>query len=402
MTTIAKAGNSGKRSDCEVIISVTGNEHNEIFLRSKVMTLYGKSIQRLLEDILLFYDLHGLRIEIDDQGALEWVIAARTEAALRQLFTLNKAYMPVSAHPVITATDKDRDRVSRLYLPGNSPWLMLNAAIHKPDGIILDLEDSVAPGKKAEAAVLVRNALLSLDFMRAEKMVRINQLPLGFNDLDLVMAAVPQLILLPKCEKATQVLQTMQHIDMLRAKHRIEQPVWLMPIIESALGVQHAFEIAKASPAVVGLAIGLEDYTADLGVQRTPQGWESLYACSAIVNACKAVGIQANDAVFADVMDAEGLKANIIRSKMLGFEGMGCIHPRQIAIIHKGYAPEEAEIEKAAKIVTAFEEAVANGHGVVALGSKMVDLPVVKRAQKIMATAKARGLLDKTDDNGNQ
>jgi len=168
-----------------------------------------------------------------------------------------------------------------------------------------------------------------------------------------------------------------------------------MPIIESAMGVEKAFEIATASGNVVALAIGLEDFTADLGVQRTQEGKESLYARTRIVNACKAAKIQPIDSVYSDVANMEGLAENVKNSKSLGFEGMGCIHPRQIAVIHENFAPEKAEIEKAQKIVKAFDEAKAKGLGVVSIGTKMIDAPVVKRAETTIRLAVELGLLDK-------
>jgi len=161
----------------------------------------------------------------------------------------------------------------------------------------------------------------------------------------------------------------------------------LMPIIESALGVENSYGIAKSSENVVGMAIGLEDYTADLGVARTIEGKESFYARTRLVVAAKAAGIQAIDSVFSDVADMEALRQNVMTSKALGFEGMGCIHPRQIPVIKNGFAPDQAEIEKSKKIVLAFETAKKNGLGVVALGSKMIDPPVVARAQKIIDSA---------------
>jgi citrate lyase subunit beta/citryl-CoA lyase len=160
-----------------------------------------------------------------------------------------------------------------------------------------------------------------------------------------------------------------------------------MPIIETALGIENSFEIARSSENVVGLAIGLEDYTADLGVQRTAEGKESLYARTRLVNAAKAAGIQPIDSVFSDIADMEALKQNVLTSKALGFEGMGCIHPRQIPVIHQGFAPDETEIEKSKKIVIAFDAAKSEGSGVVALGSKMIDLPVAARAQRIVDLA---------------
>jgi citrate lyase subunit beta/citryl-CoA lyase len=160
-----------------------------------------------------------------------------------------------------------------------------------------------------------------------------------------------------------------------------------MPIIETALGVENSFQLARASANIVAIAIGLEDYTSDLGVPRTMEGRESLYARTRIVVAARAAGIQPIDSVFSDVSDMEGLKETVRVSKSLGFEGMGCIHPRQISIIREGYAPEDAEIEKSKKIVIAFEDAKLKGLGVVALGSKMIDPPVVARAQRFIDLA---------------
>lgn len=168
-----------------------------------------------------------------------------------------------------------------------------------------------------------------------------------------------------------------------------------MPIIESALGAVNAYEIATSSPNVVAMAIGLEDYTADLGVQRTHEGTESFYARSALVNAAKAAGIQAIDSVFSDVDDLEALAETVKRSKAMGFAGMGCIHPRQVAVINENFNPGPAEIEKALKIVDAFDKAREKGLGVVALGSKMIDAPVVKRALSTINDAMEAGLIDK-------
>jgi len=171
-------------------------------------------------------------------------------------------------------------------------------------------------------------------------------------------------------------------------------PVYLMPIIESAMGVEMAFEIARADESVVALAVGLEDLTADMGVRRTAEGTETLYARTRIVNAAKAAGIQPIDSVFPDVADMDGLRRNVAVSKSLGFEGMGCIHPRQIAVIRQGFSPEQEEIERAQKIVVAYEDALSRGLGVVALGSKMIDPPVVARAMKAIDLAVKLGLLD--------
>ena len=218
--------------------------------------------------------------------------------------------------------------------------------------------------------------------MGAERMVRINQIPAGIEDLKYIVNENVNCILIPKCESSEQIKLVEQEIKKLNPQKANQ--IWFMPIIESALGVEKAFEIATSSEQVVALAIGLEDYTADLGVRRTPEGNESLYARTRLVNACKAAGIQPIDSVFSDVSDMEALRKNVEVSKSLGFEGMGCIHPRQIPVIHDSFKPKSEEIEKAQKIVDAYKEAQAKGLGVVALGSKMIDAPVVKRALKII------------------
>ncbi|HNS46836.1 MAG TPA: CoA ester lyase, partial [Bacteroidales bacterium] len=213
------------------------------------------------------------------------------------------------------------------------------------------------------------------------------------DDLEFLVPHNVNLILVPKCESATQIQQVNERIRLIGDRLGIKTQIWLMPIIESALGVVKAYEIATAAENVVAMAIGLEDYTADLGTRRTVEGTESFFARCQLVTACRAAGLQAIDSVFSDVDDTEGLRQTVLRSKALGYDGMGCIHPRQIRVIHENYAPGIEEIEKAKRIVTAFDEAEAKGLGVVSLGSKMIDPPVVKRALKTIATAVSMGKL---------
>ena len=389
------AGNKGPdiRSDCFVTLELCDKHGLEISIESKVGALFGDSIRTLASDILFHFEIEHAKLNIEDRGALDFVLAARIEAAIKRCVDTDKQYLLELIPENGYHTAHDRYRRSRLYLPGNSPKLMLNAGIHQPDGIILDLEDSVAPDKKDEARLLVRNALCQVDFYGAERMVRINQLPTGLSDLEFVVPHNVNLILLPKCESAQQVQQVDNRIQEISKQHKIEQPVYLMPIIESALGVVNAYGIASASENVVALAIGLEDYTADLGAPRTNQGQETFYARSTLVNAARAAGIQPIDSVFSDVSDMEALRAVVLESKSLGFDGMGCIHPRQIKVVHEAYAPGEDEIEKAKSIVKAFDQATSQGLGVVSLGSKMIDPPVVKRAQRTIDLATRSGKL---------
>jgi citrate lyase subunit beta/citryl-CoA lyase len=390
MKKTAVAGNHGDRirSDCQVKLELRETGGLAINLQSKVDRMFGEQIRQQASAVLEALDIRHAILDIEDSGALPFVIGARIEAAALQLQATDASWIPPVIEQNLYESSRERFRFSRLYLPGNTPSMMLNAGIHQPDGVILDLEDSVAPERKAEARLLVRNALCQVDFYGAERMVRINQLPAGLEDLDEVVPRHLHLVLLPKCEHASQVVEVADRIQSILKEHKQEREVYLMPIIESALGVEHAFEIATASDTVVALAIGLEDYTADLGVKRTESGNESLYARTRLVNACKAAGIQPIDSVYSDVSNMEGLKQNVLTSRSLGFEGMGCIHPRQVPVIHEAFTPTGEEIEKATKIVEAFKEAKAKGSGVVALGSKMIDPPVVKRALKTLELAK--------------
>lgn len=396
MEKIAISGNRGTgiRSDSYIELEITRAGGVQIDLTSKVEVMFGSSIRRLAEDILSFFGINNAKIRIEDSGALEFVIAARIEAAVKQLIKTNKEYLLPFIDENKYQTSKERNRYSRLYLPGNNPVLMINAGIHKPSGIILDLEDAVAPDKKYEARFLVRNALRSLNFYGVERMVRINQLPAGFEDLSYIVSHNVNLILLPKCEIATQLEELNTRINEIKEQNKIDHHIWIMPIIESAKGVVNVEEIAQGQN-VAAVAIGLEDYTADLGTRRSEEGSESLYARTKLVVACKTAGLQAIDSVYSDVADMEGLKENVIRSKSLGFNGMGCIHPRQIKVIHDYFAPDQAEIEKAKDIYLAFLEAEEKGLGVVSLGTKMIDAPVVKRAKNTINTAIALGKLSK-------
>ncbi|MDA3903934.1 MAG: aldolase/citrate lyase family protein [Desulfuromusa sp.] len=393
----ATAGNRGEgvSSDCYVELELTANGGIKLELKSKVESLFGEKIKAFCFHVLHYFNIENAQIYIEDTGALDYVLAARIETAIKQLMDTDKEFLLEMLPQNKVETQRDKHRRSRLYLPGNAPKLALNAGVYGADGIILDLEDSVAADKKFEAAILVRNALRNVDFYNTERMVRINQMPKGLDDLDFVVPHFVNLLLVPKCENADQIVQINSRIREIMEQHGMEHPVHLMPILESAKGVMNAMEIAQADN-VVALAIGLEDYTADLGVQRTDEGTESFFARCQLVNAASAAGIQAIDSVFSDFSDMEKLRKVVLESKTLGFNGMGCIHPRQIKVIHENYAPNDAEIETAKKIVNAFHLATEKGLGVVSLGSKMIDPPVVKRAQTTIDLAIAVGKLNQT------
>ncbi|PKP39816.1 MAG: citrate lyase ACP [Bacteroidetes bacterium HGW-Bacteroidetes-15] len=392
---IGSAGNLGEkvRSDCFVKLELTNSGGINLDIKSKVNYLFGESNRKLCLDIINFFDIQNAQVEVIDQGALPFVIAARLEAAIKKIIKTNKNYLLDMLPEIEPNSVADKNRFSRLYLPGNSPSMMINAGIHNSSSIILDLEDSVSLDKKFEARILVRNALRNLNFLKAERIVRINQIPLGIEDLDFIIPHSVNTILIPKVERPEQIISVNENIKSIFKETGQSANIWLIPIIESAMGVIRAADIAQAADNIVALAIGLEDYTADIGAQRTAEGKESFYARSHLLNVCKAFGLQALDSVFSDVSDLDTLKKNALESKSLGFDGMGCIHPRQVKVINECFTPNDKEIEQAKLIISAYNEALKNGQGVVSLGSKMIDLPIVKRAQRSIDLAIETGKL---------
>jgi citrate lyase subunit beta/citryl-CoA lyase len=383
---MAGTGEAGKRgprvrSDCWIEVEIRDSGGISIDLQSKVAGMFGDRIKTLLEEGCRALGMDHARITIEDQGALPFTLAARLETAVRRAGAeiAGEFLLPMS-DKCTYGSDRDRLRRSRLYLPGNEPKFYVNAGLHTPDGVILDLEDSVTPAEKDAARALVRNALRAVDFYGAERMVRINQGEHGLEDLEWIVPHNVNLVLIPKVEDPQQVIEVDRRIAAIKQKHGHTESVFLMPIIESALGAWRAYEIAASSANVVGLAIGLEDYTADIGAQRTLEGTESFWARAQVLNGARAAHVQPIDTVFSDVADMESLAASVREAKSLGFVGKGCIHPRQIMVVHDAFAPDEVEIDRARKIVLAFEDAEARGLGVVSLGSKMIDAPVVKRA----------------------
>jgi citrate lyase subunit beta/citryl-CoA lyase len=384
---------SDLRSDLRVSYSIN-DQPLSIEVQSKVETLFGESLRKQSLEVCRELSVETGTLRLEDFGALPYVVAGRIEAVIKEAHPdLECEHLPPMEEHCKYPSTRDRFRRSRLYIPGNQPKLLLNAGIHKPDGIILDMEDSVPPSEKDATRYLVRNALRVVDFFGAERMVRINQGEAGLKDLEFVIPHNVHLVLIPKVESGDQVASVDEKIaDICRDCGR-KEPVFLMPIIESGRGILKALEIVEASPATVALTIGLEDYTADIGAERTREGRESFYARSVIVNAARAAGIQAIDTVFSDVADMNGLKASVEEARSLGFDGKGCIHPRQIQPIHQGFAPSQSAIAKAKRIVRAFDDAQAKGLGVVSLGSKMIDPPVVKRAHRTIELAIAAGSL---------
>ena len=380
----AIAGRDAKE-DLVVEMTATGVEGvADITLHSSVEVLYGDHMRALAFQTAAELGLDGVAITIKDKGALDWVMQARLEAAANKL----RADLPAQVLPRMHqnnnySVERDRMRRSRLYLPGNQPDLMLNAGLFSPDAVILDLEDAVAPAHKHAARYLVRNALRAVDFGGAERMVRINQLPAGLADLPFLVDHNVHTILIPKAESGEQITAVVERIKELDAGRTI----FLMPILESALGVEKAFEIASAHPWVVALAFGAEDFTKDIGAARTEAGTESFVARSKLVLAARAAGVQPIDTVYSNVANEQGLLASTREAIMLGFDGKGCIHPRQVMVIHEAFRPAEKDVAYACKVAEAMERAEARGDGAISIGSKMIDPPVVARAMRVLKLA---------------
>ena len=390
------SGNPTAKSDFYVEFVPNNSGGVKIDIQSKTKVLHFSKLKNSCQNTLADLKVeHGV-LSVIDNGGQYFVLQARIESAIKLASPENiNESLPIFKKHAQYKSSRNRFRRSRLYLPGTQAKLMLNAGIHQPDAIILDLEDSVAPSEKNSARIIVRNALRTLDYFGAERMVRINQGNLGLKDLEAIVPHNVHLILVPKVENAKQLKAVDDKIQNIRKDCGRKEPVYLMPILESAKGILNSFEIAKASKNNVAIAIGLEDYTADIGVERTNQGRESLFARSQVINAARYAGIQAIDTVFSDVGDDVGLRLSVQEAKELGFDGKGCIHPRQIKPIHEEFAPSKTEIEKAKKIVLAFDAAEKRGLGVVSLGSKMIDPPVVKRALQTVGLAIATKLLNK-------
>jgi citrate lyase subunit beta / citryl-CoA lyase len=359
----------------------------QLDFQSKLESMYGERTRELLIGLCADAGVEHGTLRVEDQGAYPFVLRARLESLLQQVLDDPELRLPPepALGDAMPPAERNRLRRSRLYLPGNEAKYMVNAAIHRPDGVILDLEDSVAPAAKFDARAMVRHALHCLDFGDCERMVRINQGEMGLEDLAYLADAPFHLVLIPKVESVQEALAVIDAAG--------DRDLLFMPIIESAKGVLNAAAIAQCSSQIAALTLGLEDLTADLGVVKTAAGSETQFACSMVIHAAKAAQVQAIDSVYGDIGDEEGLRASVQAAKAMGFEGKGCVHPRQIRIVHQEFAPTAEQIERACHIARAFAEAEAKGLGVVALGSKMIDPPVVKRALAVVESAVQSGLL---------
>lgn len=286
-------------------------------------------------------------------------------------------------------------RRSLLFLPGNTPNMLINGSCLGADAVIFDLEDAVSPAEKDAARILVRNTMTYMDFRGCERVVRINGIdtPYWKEDLDEVLPCRPDLILLPKTSSAADIQEADTYITETEKRLGLAAgAVGLVALIETALGVENAFAIASASPRVAALFLGAEDLTADLRCKRTKEGREIEYARTRLVTAARAAGVDVYDTPFTDVNDDEGIETDAALAKALGFTGKASISPRHVETINRVFSPSQAEIDYAYEVMETIRLAKEQGKGAVALRGKMIDAPIVERARQTIAMAREMGL----------
>ena len=290
-----------------------------------------------------------------------------------------------------------------MFIPGNNPGMLQDAAILGADSIILDLEDAVSLTEKDSARILVREAIKTIDYSQVEVVVRVNPLDTEFGavDVDMMARVQPDMLLIPKANE-----EEIKLVDALLAKIEQEEgfapgSIQLMALIETAVGLENVYNVINSSKRVAGVLLGGEDLTTDLGIKRTKEGEEIFYARNKVATACRALKVDSIDTPFTDTNDFEGLTRDTSKAKSLGLTGKSAINPRQIDVIHSVFAPTEAELKQALRILDAMENAKKEGKGVFSLDGKMVDAPIITRAARMVELGQQLGLIERGKDNDN-
>ncbi|HFH9786903.1 TPA: citrate (pro-3S)-lyase subunit beta [Streptococcus pyogenes] len=293
----------------------------------------------------------------------------------------------------------ERLRRTMMFVPGANAAMLRDAPLFGADSIMFDLEDSVSLKEKDTSRALVHFALKTFDYSSVETVVRVNGLDsYGALDIEAVVLAGVNVIRLPKTETAQDIVDVEAVIERVERENSIEVGrTRMMAAIESAEGVLNAREIAKASKRLIGIALGAEDYVTNMKTRRYPDGQELFFARSMILHAARAAGIAAIDTVYSDVNNTEGFQNEVRMIKQLGFDGKSVINPRQIPLVNEIYTPTEKEIDHSKQVIWAIREAESKGSGVISLNGKMVDKPIVERAERVIALATAAGVLSEED-----
>jgi citrate lyase beta subunit len=287
-----------------------------------------------------------------------------------------------------------RARRALLYMPGDELRKIRKASTLGVDCVCLDMEDGVAQNRKAEARAITVQALGSLDFGSSERLARINPVGSGLEeeDLEAVLPSVPDGIVIPKVEHPEQIRWVCAKIDAAENSLGLERGrIGVIAIIETARAIIDLAQIASAHPRLSTLIFGAEDLAGDMGAIRTPDAWEVFYARSAVVTHAAAFDLQAIDMVYVDFNDVDGLRQEARRGVQMGYAGKQVIHPNQIIPVQEAFTPNDEEIFQAQRIIQAFLEHQLAGRGAFALDGKMIDAPILKAAQSVLARAQAAG-----------
>ena len=288
-----------------------------------------------------------------------------------------------------------RLRRTMLYAPGNNPAMVKDVHVYGPDSVMFDLEDSVPPAEKDAARLLVWSALRSLDYGAVETIIRINALdtPWGARDVEAAVSSGVDAIRVPKTETPEELVAVERLVEKAEARFGREAgSVRLVAAIEGPLGLINCYDIARASRRLVAIALAAEDFVTALKTTRSADGVELQEARGRIVVAARAAGVMAVDTVFTDVRDDEGFLREARLAKQMGFDGKSVVNPLQVPLAHSVWAPTAEELRKARRVVQAARDAAARGLGVISLDGKMVDKPIVERAERVVELARASGL----------
>jgi citrate lyase subunit beta/citryl-CoA lyase len=387
-------GIAGRAEQGDIFIEMVPNPQGgtKIAIENTIDASRELKVSEVIEATLAALDLKHVEIGVRDHGAPDWVIMARVEAAAKRFRPdWEGVCVPDFSEENRYYVERDRIRRSLLFQSGNEPVPLIPGRHGAPDGIVLDLEDLVPPAEKDAARTMVRNALSMNDFAGRERMVRINQLPEGFEDLPYIVPFHPHGIVIPRCERAIDVRLVVEQVEGIKEQIGTKEPTFIIPMIETALGVVNAYEIGTASTEIVAVVFSADDLVGDIGARQTEKGSESFVARSQVVLAARAAAIQVIDTIYSDVANEEGLLESTQEAIGLGFDGKGCLSPSQIEIIHEAFRPTTVEIRQAEKIRTALEDAKARGDGIVILESRRIQPPVVARALKILRLAELYG-----------
>lgn len=346
--------------------------------------------------ICQFFGVSTGKFELYNNDAMDFTIYARLETVIKHGHPeLSINYTPINNKTISYDSRNCRLQRTRMYVPGNQPEKIINSIKYSPDTIIFDLEDSVPEPEKDFARFLVRNALKELNFRGIRTALRINTGNIGEIDLEQNIHQYVNILVIPKVEDASQIGNIEKKIvDISKTTENINE-LLISPTLESARGIMNAFEIANSSKRILTLSFGLEDYLLDIGAYRTDDGLESMFARSMVVNAAKAAGMDAIDSIFPDLEDEKSLRQSAQQAKTLGFSGKGCIHPKQIDPIHEEFAPTIKEICDAKEMIRTFDIAQKHGSGVATVSGKMIDIPVFKKAERILEIAILSDLIPK-------